>query len=124
MFPQVHPMLDAALVARGYLEPTEVQAAVLQPEAEGRDLLVSARTGSGKTGAFGAEQLNYFNRISQMKLKHPVMAGFGIHDSTTLNQVFSFGFGAIIGSAYIRSMVNGTEPIEQTTAGFFKSLRD
>ena len=46
-------MLDAALTARGYLEPTEVQSAVLQPQAEGRDLLVSARTGSGKTVAFG-----------------------------------------------------------------------
>ena len=52
-FPSVHPMLDAALVARGYLEPTEVQSAVLQPQADGRDLLVSARTGSGKTVAFG-----------------------------------------------------------------------
>ena len=46
-------MLDAALIARGYLEPTEVQSAVLRPDAEGRDLLVSARTGSGKTVAFG-----------------------------------------------------------------------
>ena len=27
-------MLDAALVARGYLEPTAVQSAVLQPEAD------------------------------------------------------------------------------------------
>ncbi len=52
-FPSVHPALDAALIARGYLEPTAVQAAVLQPEAAGRDLLVSARTGSGKTVAFG-----------------------------------------------------------------------
>jgi ATP-dependent RNA helicase DeaD len=52
-FPSVHPALDAALIARGYLEPTEVQSAVLQPQANGRDLLVSARTGSGKTVAFG-----------------------------------------------------------------------
>ena len=52
-FPSVHPALDAALAARSYLEPTAVQSAVLQPETEGRDLLVSARTGSGKTGAFG-----------------------------------------------------------------------
>ena len=52
-FPSVHPSLDAALTARGYLEPTAVQSAVLQPDAEGRDLLVSARTGSGKTVAFG-----------------------------------------------------------------------
>ncbi len=52
-FPPVHPLLDAALVTRGYAEPTEVQSAVLRPDAEGRDLLVSARTGSGKTVAFG-----------------------------------------------------------------------
>jgi ATP-dependent RNA helicase DeaD len=52
-FPSVHPALDAALITRGYLEPTAVQAAVLQPDAAGRDLLVSARTGSGKTVAFG-----------------------------------------------------------------------
>ena len=46
-------MLDAALAARDYLEPTSVQMAVLQPDAADRDLLVSARTGSGKTVAFG-----------------------------------------------------------------------
>ena len=52
-FPPVHPVLDAALAARGYDDPTAVQSAVLALEAEGRDLLVSARTGSGKTVAFG-----------------------------------------------------------------------
>jgi len=47
------PLLGATLAARGYSELTPVQEAVLQPEAVGRDLLVSARTGSGKTVAFG-----------------------------------------------------------------------
>lgn len=48
-----HPALRAALAAHGYAEPTPVQAAVLAPELAGRDLLVSSRTGSGKTVAFG-----------------------------------------------------------------------
>jgi ATP-dependent RNA helicase DeaD len=52
-FPATNPALERALAARGYAEPTPVQAAVLQPEAEGRDLLVSAQTGSGKTVAYG-----------------------------------------------------------------------
>ncbi len=52
-FPATHPALAAALAARGYAEPTPVQNAVLQPETEGRDLLVSAQTGSGKTVAYG-----------------------------------------------------------------------
>jgi len=52
-FPLIRPSLARALAARGYDEPTPVQAAVLAPEAAGRDLLVSAQTGSGKTVAFG-----------------------------------------------------------------------
>jgi ATP-dependent RNA helicase DeaD len=45
--------IGAALAARGYASATPVQAAVLVPEAQGRDLLVSAQTGSGKTVAYG-----------------------------------------------------------------------
>ena len=52
-FPASHPALERALAAQGYAEPTPVQAAVLEADALGRDLLVSAQTGSGKTVAFG-----------------------------------------------------------------------
>jgi ATP-dependent RNA helicase DeaD len=48
-----HPALLPALASRGYAEPTPVQAAVLAPALAGKDLLVSSRTGSGKTVAFG-----------------------------------------------------------------------
>ena len=52
-FPDVNPALTRALAGRDYADPTPVQSAVLVPEADGRDLLVSAQTGSGKTVAFG-----------------------------------------------------------------------
>ena len=52
-FSQLPPLLSEALSERGYAAPTPVQAAVLEAEAEGRDLVVSAQTGSGKTVAFG-----------------------------------------------------------------------
>ncbi|QYE34086.1 MULTISPECIES: DEAD/DEAH box helicase [Sphingosinicellaceae] len=45
--------LGTALAARGYATATPVQAGVLVPEAQERDLLVSAQTGSGKTVAYG-----------------------------------------------------------------------
>jgi ATP-dependent RNA helicase DeaD len=61
-----HPLLDddmtdieiaaplaAALAAKGYAALTPVQQAVLADGVAGRDLLVSAQTGSGKTVAFG-----------------------------------------------------------------------
>src|SRR3546814_15595799 len=52
-FSDLPPVLVQALTERGYAAPTPVQAAVLTPEAPGRDLVVSAQTGSGKTVAFG-----------------------------------------------------------------------
>ena len=45
--------IAAALTAKGYENLTPVQSAVIEDEADGRDLLVSAQTGSGKTVAFG-----------------------------------------------------------------------
>jgi ATP-dependent RNA helicase DeaD len=41
------PALAGALAARGYETLTAVQTAVLAPDADGIDLLVSAQTGSG-----------------------------------------------------------------------------
>ena len=52
-FPKTNSSLERALADRGYNDPTPVQAAVLQPDALDRDLLVSAQTGSGKTVAYG-----------------------------------------------------------------------
>ncbi|MEM7747458.1 MAG: DEAD/DEAH box helicase [Pseudomonadota bacterium] len=49
----VAPGLRDAMTARGYHELTPVQRAVLEPGVSGRDMLVSAQTGSGKTVAFG-----------------------------------------------------------------------
>ena len=53
MFTGLAPGIAQALAGRGYDAPTAVQGAVLSAEAEGRDLIVSAQTGSGKTVAFG-----------------------------------------------------------------------
>lgn len=52
-FSNLPSSLQEALAARDYDAPTPVQSAVLEPDALGRDLVVSAQTGSGKTVAFG-----------------------------------------------------------------------
>ena len=48
-----HPALADALAKKGYEKLTQVQDSVLDPQLLGKDLLVSAQTGSGKTVAFG-----------------------------------------------------------------------
>jgi ATP-dependent RNA helicase DeaD len=52
-FQGVVPALGKTLSARGYDTLTPVQESVLGPDLAGKDLLVSAQTGSGKTVAFG-----------------------------------------------------------------------
>jgi len=51
--PALHPLLAEALRKKGYDTLTAVQMAVADPKLAGRDMLVSSRTGSGKTVAYG-----------------------------------------------------------------------
>ena len=52
-FENLPTLIGEPLAERGYTALTPVQVAVIAPEAKGRDLIVSAQTGSGKTVAFG-----------------------------------------------------------------------
>ena len=70
-FPDLPAGLAEALTQRGYETLTPVQNAVLEAEAHGRDLVVSAQTGSGKTVAFGlafaAQVLGENDRVPQSR---------------------------------------------------------
>jgi len=54
----LHPDIKLALDEMGYFEPTPVQSAVYKPVSDGKDLMVQARTGTGKTTAFGLPTLS------------------------------------------------------------------
>jgi superfamily II DNA/RNA helicase len=56
----LNEVLIKALTASGYTEPTAVQAKTIPPAIEGRDLMVSSQTGSGKTAAFMLPALHRF----------------------------------------------------------------
>ena len=56
------PPLSRAMTKHGIIEPTDVQEAVIPRLLDGKDLLVSAQTGSGKTVAFILPMVSRFNR--------------------------------------------------------------
>jgi tryptophan synthase alpha chain len=84
--------------------------------------MVSSYSTTGKIRTFDNNQLEYFKRIATMKLKNPTIVGFGIYSHETLEQVFDYGHGAIVGSAYLRAL-QMSNSIEEATSGFFKSLK-
>ena len=59
-----------ALSEQGYTQPTAIQAGAIPPALEGRDVLGSARTGTGKTCAFAVP-------ILQRLTQHPVTGNQG-----------------------------------------------
>ena len=56
----LHTSILKALTDAGYTEPTAVQQQSIPAAIEGRDLLVSSQTGSGKTAAFMLPSLHKF----------------------------------------------------------------
>jgi ATP-dependent RNA helicase DeaD len=56
----------SAVDGLGYVHPTPVQRAVFESAARGKDLVVQARTGTGKTAAFG---LPLVDRLVRRKVK-------------------------------------------------------
>ncbi len=55
---KMHPSLLKAVEAMGFEDPTPIQEQAIPPALEGRDILGSAQTGSGKTVAFAIPLLH------------------------------------------------------------------
>lgn len=82
--------------------------------------MVSSASVTGSTSGFGNTQESYFKRIESMKLKAPQIVGFGINNAETFKQATKSTKGAIIGSAFIKTLtakgIKGIKP-------FIKSIR-
>ena len=69
---------------------------------------VSSSSTTGKEKDMGGQQ-SYFERLHNMKLTNPVLAGFGIKDKQTFTEACRFTNGAIIGTAYIKALESGPD---------------
>lgn len=77
----------------------------------------SSITGSDKD--FSAVE-NYLKGLKEMKLKNPILVGFGIKDRTTFQTACKYANGAIIGSAYIKAIENSNT--EEATKKFLEGV--
>lgn len=66
-------------------------------------------------------QEKYFKRLQILKLKNPVLVGFGIKDKATFTAACKFTNGAIIGSAYIKALQNDND-VNTATKKFLNEI--
>lgn len=83
--------------------------------------MVSSSATTGDKGSITETQKAYFKRVNDLKLKNPLVVGFGISNRDTFMEVCNYANGAIIGSAFVR-VLNNAKDWKTETADFVKSV--
>lgn len=106
------------------ISPTTADDRIKRIDAmtEGFIYAVSASSTTGAKKDFSDEQVTYFKRLSDLKLKNPILIGFGISDRSTFSKASSFGNGAIVGSAFI-TLLGNSKNLSDDIGKFVKSLK-
>lgn len=66
--------------------------------------VVSSASTTGEKKGISDEQIKYFEKLRNMKLKNPLLIGFGISDNDTFTKACNHANGAIVGSAFIKAL--------------------
>jgi tryptophan synthase alpha chain len=85
-------------------------------------VVASAATTGGKSGITSA-QITYFQRLLDMNLRNPLLAGFGISDRASFETVGNYLDGAIVGSAFIKALENAPDGLENCVKNFVEKLK-
>ena len=86
--------------------------------------MVADASTTGAKSSVEDYQLEYFQRIGDMQLGLPCLAGFGISDHSTFTAACSRARGAIIGSAFIRALKEGKGSLEEKVHAFIAAVRE
>jgi len=63
----LHINITKAVAACGYNKPTPIQRKAIPEILQGKDVVASAQTGTGKTAAFVLPALHYLNTVEPIK---------------------------------------------------------
>lgn len=84
---------------------------------------VSASSITGAKGKFEKQQLDYFERLNNMKLRNPYLIGFGISNHETFTTASKYGAGAIVGSAFV-DLLKNSKDLKTDITRFVASLKE
>ena len=104
-------------------QTSEKRIRLIDENSDGFIYMVSSSSTTGGISAIGEEQEDYFKRIHQMKLKNPVVIGFGISDHQTFSKACEYANGAIIGSAFVKA-ISGSNDLKNSIEKFIEGIRN
>jgi tryptophan synthase alpha chain len=87
-------------------QTTEKRIREIDENTDGFIYMVSSHSITGAKADISEEQIAYFERVKAMNLKNPRLIGFGISDAQTFSTASQYCNGAIIGSAFIKTVKN------------------
>lgn len=95
---------------------------LIDSHSKGFIYMVSSSSTTGVKSGISNTQEDYFGRIRNMKLKNPLMIGFGISDNNSFLKACEFASGAIIGSGFIKAIEKSTD-IKTDISNYIRSIR-
>jgi tryptophan synthase alpha chain len=105
------------------ITPQTSEARIKKADALSSGFLYAVSSNSVTGSMLSNEGQNeYFVKLAAMKLKNPLMIGFGINSKETFDNACRYAAGAIVGSAFIKA-INKAKNIELTTKAFIKTIR-
>lgn len=78
---------------------------------------------TGKDLQLDDERRDYLKRLNGLKLRSPLIVGFGIEKREQFEEVATYAAGAIVGSAFLRAIENAKD-VRQATREFVKKFRE
>ena len=87
-------------------QTSEKRIREIDENTDGFIYMVSSHSITGAKADISDEQIAYFERVQAMNLKNPRLIGFGISDAQTFTTASKYSNGAIIGSAFIKTVKN------------------
>ncbi|MEL4308123.1 tryptophan synthase subunit alpha [Joostella sp. CR20] len=112
-----HNLINVFLITP---QTSEARIKFIDSVSSGFIYMVSSASVTGAKSTFGDAQNDYFERIANMQLNAPQIVGFGISNAETFKIATTHAKGAIIGSAFIKTLQEkGLDGIDT----FVKSIR-
>lgn len=90
--------------------------------SEGFIYTVSSASVTGSNNGVSNDMESYFDRLNAMNLKNPRLIGFGIKDHATFKKASNYAAGAIIGSAFIRVLMESAD-LENDIKNFVQEVK-